>query len=523
MSKHYRWAAGLFILILAAAGWAQDNQRTMSLSLEDCIATTLKHNLGLAIQVLNPDYSRAGIKRAEEKFMPTFSLGYTRQSLTNVSYSFIDSSGGSVTTKTSNYTFSGTESLPFGGTLTLSATGYGTDSNQNYQTINPRYGTTLRFSFQQPLLRNFGYDISRYGILVARNSYSASEYQLKQTLLDTVFSVESAYWNLVYAIENLNVRKLSLQLAKDLLDQNQRSVEVGTMAPMEILSAQAEVATREADLIQAETQVKSAEDQLKVMMNMPEDEMKAIDTITPLDKPTVEEHRVELDEALATALQYRPDLMSSKLGIELQQLNLRYAKNQILPDLNLSAYYSGSGVSGTQIIYQDNNPILFPDPIGTIPGNFSGAIKDTLKFTYPSWSVGLTLNLPLSNFLSKANYIQTKINLQQAVMGLTNQQQQIFLEIRNDIRAVESNFKRIAAYKLARELAEQKLGAEQEKLRVGQSTNFMVLSYQRDLANARISELNSVVAYNVSLASLDHDLGSSLKNKNVTLSDYIKN
>jgi outer membrane protein TolC len=516
MKKHHCWAVGLLVLILAATGWAQDNKRTMSLSLEECIATTLKHNLGLAIQVLNPDVSRAGITRAEEKFMPTLSFSWNKQSSQQPSYSFLDAQG-NITSKTGSFTFlQAIQQVPFGGTFTLSLTGNKSATNRSFQTINPRFGTTLQFNFTQPLLRNFGYDISRYNILVARSSYSVSEYQLKQSLLDTIYSVEGAYWNLVYAIENLNVRKLSLQLAKDLLDQNQRSVEVGTMAPMEILSAQAEVATREADLIQAETQVKSAEDQIKVLMNMPEDEMRLVDTITPLDKPTVEEHKVELDEALATALQSRPDLMSSKLGIELQKLNVRYARNQILPDLNLSASYWSPGISGTPV---DPNTGL---PVGN-PQNIGESFKQSFSFKYPNWSLGLTLNIPTSNFFSRANYIQTKINLQQAVLGLNNQQQQIFLEIRNDIRSVEANFKRIAAYRVARELAEQKLAAEQEKFRVGQSTNFMVLSYQRDLANARISELNSVVAYNVSLASLDHDLGSSLKNKNVSLTDYIKN
>ena len=521
MKKRHLGAAGLIILILASGGLAQQNTKVLSLSLEDCIARTLKNNLGLAIQVLNPQLAEDSLALAKEKFLPTFSLSTNKQSSTSVSYSFIDASG-NIINKTNNYSLSATQYLPFGGTLSIAATGYETNSNQNFQTINPRFGTTLRFSFSQPLLRGFGYNVSRQSILIARNSVDTSDAQLKQSLMDTIYSVENGYWSLVYTIENLKVRQQSLGLARDLLEKNKQAVEVGTMAPLDILSAEAEVATREADLIQAETQVKSAEDQLKVLLNMPEDEQRAVSAIKPLDSPSFDERKMSLDEALATALDLRPDLASSKLGVELQKLNLSYTKNQLLPDLNLSAYYSGSGVSGTQILY-DGNPLLGAPIIGTIPGNFSGAIRDSLKFIYPNWSLGLTLNIPLSNILSRASYAQARVNLQQALLSLQNTQQQAVLEIKNSLRSVGSNFKRINAYKVARELAEQKLAAEEEKLKVGQSTNYTVLTYQRDLADARISELNSIVAYNVSLASLDHSLGVSLRNRSVKITDYIQN
>ncbi len=164
-------------------------------------------------------------------------------------------------------------------------TGYKTSTNRTGQTINPRYSTTLRFNFSQPLLKNFGSKMSRREILVAKNNLGVSDETLRKTLMDTVYSVESAYWNLVYSIENLEVRKQSLQLAKDLLEKNQRSVEVGTLAPMEVLSAQAEVATREADLIQAEVQIKSNEDQMKQLLRFTEAEDKAVTAIFPRTSP----------------------------------------------------------------------------------------------------------------------------------------------------------------------------------------------------------------------------------------------
>lgn len=525
MKKNHRWALGLFLLVLAAAGWAQDNPpRVMSLSLEDAIARTLKNNLGLAIQVLAPQQAEYSVAMAKEKFLPTVSLSYQKQSTNSPSVTSVDASGNLVQ-KTDNITFlQATQAVPFGGTFNLSMTGGKTDQNRTGVTINPSFNTSLRLSFTQPLLRNFGYNTSRYNIIVAQENLNISDYQLKQTLLDTIYSVENGYWNLVYSIENLNVRVLSVQLAKDLLDQNQRMVEIGTLAPIEILSAQAEVATREADLIQAQTQVKSAEDQLKVLINMPEAEARAVDSIKPLDSPSFEERKIGLDEALATALQLRPDLEATKINAHVQEIDLGYAKNQLLPDLNLSASYWSPGVSGTQLFYIGNPIFGIPDPDRPpIPGNFGQAFSNTMRFKNDNWTLGLTLSIPMSNLFSKANYYQAKVSLQQAILTLQNQQQQLFLQIKNDTRTVEANFKRITAYRIARELAEQKLTAEQEKFRVGQSTNYIVLTYQRDLANARISELNAIVAYNVSLAAMDHDLGVSLKNRNVRITDYIQN
>ncbi|MGZ7064890.1 MAG: TolC family protein, partial [Candidatus Aminicenantales bacterium] len=462
-----------------AAGWSQDNPpRVMSISLEDAIAKTLKNNLGLAIQILSPQEAEYSVALAREKFLPTVSLSYQKQNNNSPSVTYIDASGNLIQ-KTDNFTFiQATESVPFGGTFNLSMTGSKTDQNRTGVTINPSFNTTVRLSFTQPLLRNFGYNISRYNIIVAQKNLNISDYQLKQTLLDTIYSVENGYWNLVYSIENLNVRVLSLKLAQDLLDQNQRMVEIGTLAPIEILSAQAEVATREADLIQAQTQVKSAEDQLKVLINMPEDEARAVDSIKPLDSPSFEERKIGLDEALATALQLRPDLEATRINAEVQQIDLNYAKNQLLPDLNLSASYWSPGVSGTRIFYIGNPTDGILDPSRPpIPGGFGEAFSNAWRFKNNNWSVGLTLSIPMSNLFSKANYYMAKIGLQQAILTLQNQQQQLFLQIKNDTRTVEANFKRITAYRIARDLAEQKLAAEQEKFRVGQSTNYIVLTY----------------------------------------------
>ena len=508
----------ILALALAAPGFGQDAKGILSMSLDECIVKALKDNLGVAIQILGPEISSEGVTRAQEKYIPTMSLSARSSSTEAASYSYLDASE-SLIDKSQNFTFlNASQALVTGGTFSLDFTGYKTTTNRTGQTINPRYGTTLRFNFSQPLLRNFGFKMSRREILVAMNNLGVSEENLKRTLTDTVYNVESAYWNLVYSIENLDVRRQSLQLAKDLLEKNQRSVEVGTLAPMEVLSARAEVATREADLIQAETQIKSNEDQLKLLLNIVGEEDRNVTALLPKDKPTYVAKEVSLEEALATAIENRTDLEISRIGLKTENLNLSYAKNQNLPDLNLTASIYAPGIDGTRLIYDAGGP-LGGNVIGNIPGGIDGALKQTTNFQYPNWNLALTLSIPLANLFSKANLAQAKLNMRQATLELENQKEQVYLEIKNAVRSVEANYKRIVAYTTARELAEQKLAAEEEKRRVGMSTNYFVLQFQRDLANARISELNAIISYNVSLAALEKAMGTNLKSKNIKLSE----
>ncbi len=519
MKKKTRWILGILVVALALPGWSQETENVLKLSLDDCIIRTLKNNLSVAIQVLNPEISATSVDRAEERYIPSLSLDFSSRNTESASYSFLDAAGVAIVDSTNNFGLTANQTLPFGGTLGLTLSGYKTDSNRTGSTINPRYSSTLRINFNQPLLRNFGSKLSRREIIIAQNNMQMSEHQLKRTLMDMIYNVESAYWGLVYSLDNLEVRRQSLKLAQDLLEKNKRSVEIGTLAPMDILSAQAEVATREADLIQAETQVKSNEDQLKVLLNIPEEESRKIVALVPEGTPPSTEKTYDLDEALAIAIENRPDLEVTKIGLMNERLNLSYAKNQLLPDLNLSASYWSPGVSGTQILYE-GNPI-FGIVIGEIPGGIADSLKDTFNFKYTNWQLGLSMDIPLTSLLSRASYAQAKLNLKQAMLELENQQQQVVLEIKNALRTVEANYRRIIAYKVARELAEQKLAAEEEKLKVGLSTNYMVLTYQRDLANARISELNSIIAYNISLASLERSLGTSLKEKNIQLTEFL--
>lgn len=507
----------LLVLIFASISVSLAQQNQQSLSLEDCITKAMRNNLGVAVEVFNPEIADTSVLKAIEKFLPSLSFEYGIQRTKAPSFSWIDAAG-SVNTQYDNYSAQITQSLPTGGEFAVTLEGYKTESNRKFLTINPRYGSQLLFLFSQPLLKDFGFKISRKEIIVAKYNREISENQLITVLLDTVYNVEEAYWNLVFNVENLRVIKQSLKLAQDLLVKNKREVEVGTLAPIEILTAQAEVATREADILQAEALVRNSEDLLKTIINLDREGKAAEVNIVPSDSPVYEKKDVSLEESLMVAIEKRPDLASSRIDLKNKDIELTYAKNQLLPDLKFQAAYWSPGVSGTQILYLDDNP-LSDVVIGSIEGRSSAALTDVFGFKYNNWGVGFTLNIPINSFLTRADHARAQASLEQAMVGLKNKEQQIFLEIKNVVRAVQTDYKRVQAYKLARELAEKKLDAEEKKLKVGLTTNYVVLQHQRDLADAKSAELRAIIDYNLSLARLDKTLGTTLEKKNIKISE----
>ncbi|MDH5466787.1 MAG: TolC family protein [Candidatus Aminicenantes bacterium] len=515
MLKYKNALCFVFIFFLFAGLHAQEKK--ISLTLEECITKSMRNNLNVAVEVLNPELADISISLAREKFLPTLTFDYYLQDREEPSFSLIEVAG-SVQADYTDYIGRIRQLIPTGADFSISLYSYRRESNLRYQTYNPRYTSILSFDFTQPLLKNFGFKMSRREIIVAKNSMEISENQFKGILMDTVYEVESAYWSLVFSLEDLNAKKQSLEWARNFLAKNKREVEVGTLAPIEILSAESEVATREADILQAEAEVKNREDQLKTMINLASEEGGMDAEVMPVDKPDFTKKEVSLEEALEMALQNRPDLYGIRADINNKKINLTYAKNQLLPELNLIASYWSPGISGTELLYDPNDPL--GDPIGSLPGGAMDSFKDAFNFKFRNWSVRLTLNVPLNTMFSRAQQAQARTELDQSRLRFKNQEQQVILEVKNAVRAVETNYKRFQAYMAARKLAEKALEAEEKKLKVGLTTHYTVLQYQRDLANTISGELRAVIDYNLSLAQLDKVMGVSLKNKNIKFSIF---
>ena len=510
-----------FILVLILALFFRpslsEEEEVLSLSLEDCVVKTLKDNLRVAVEVYNPDLADASLTKAKEFFMPRFDLDLGNQRLENPSYWWLEQAD-TVVSKSTDYSVSLVQQIPTGGNLSLALTGNKYDTTQGFQLLNPRYGSTLRFNLTQPLLRDFGFKVSRREIIVAQNNLDISVTQFQSVLMDMIYKVQEAYWNLVYSIEDYKVKQQSLQLARDLLAKNKKEVEVGKLAPIEILNAQAVVASREADILQAEALIRRNEDVLKNLLNLSEEEEKSAIRIVPLDRPTFIRKEISLDEALKKALEKRPELKMKKKNIETNELNLNVAKNQMLPGLDFQFSYWSPGLSGDRIIYQDDNPFL--GAIRKEEGNPADSIRDAFKLLYDNWAVGLTLSIPLSNFTTRADYVRARMEVEKSQLELKDLEKQVFLEVKDAVRDIETNAKRFQAYRLARELAEQRLEAEVKKLNVGLTTNYFVLQYQEELAKVRSSELKSLLDYNLAWARLEKVIGTSLEKRELKISQF---
>jgi outer membrane protein TolC len=464
--------------------------------------------------MLTPKILEESVTLAGEKFFPSVSFTYNKQNTETASYSFLDASDFVKSAQNDNTTQL-SQALPTGGSFSASLYNYLTSTNRSFQTINPRVGSTLRLNFSQPLLKDFGSKISRREIIVAAYNRDISEENFNELLEGTIYDAESAYWNLVYSIENLEVRRQSLKLAQELLENNRAEIEAGTLPPIELLTAEAEVSLRQADILEAEALVRNNEELVKTITNVvvETEDVKNL-RVVPVDTPEVERTEIDFDEALVTAIQNRPDLRALRIDVDNRRFNVSYAKNQLLPDVRFQFSYWSPGISGTRILYEDDNP-LSGVIIGTIPGKRSDAMKDAFGFAYKNSSFGVTVSLPVSNVLSRAYYAQARTRLEQARLRIKNQEQQLTLELGNAVRAVDTNFQRTRAYGTARELAQRKLEAELEKFKVGLSTNYLVLQFQRDLANAQTLELRALIDYRISLANLDKVMGVGRERRSV--------
>ncbi|MGD1008780.1 MAG: TolC family protein [Candidatus Aminicenantales bacterium] len=512
---------GAMVLSLAILGLSSSGQESkeLPLTLEDSIVKALKNNLDVAAEVISPELAGATLSQAKQIYMPTLQFGFTGNRYEAPATWSLQNSGSYVQDYTDS-NVSLVQQIPFGGSLSAGMDYNWTRNNQLFQNYNPIYQSGLTFVLTQPLLRNFGWKVSRKQIIVAQNSLDISRSQFKTTLITTVYNVEAAYWNLVYSIENLKALRQSLDLGRDLLAKTKKEVEVGQKAPIEVLNAEASVARREADILQAEAMVRRSRDQLGVLLNLGADPEAKGRLVVPTDTPTLKPLQITFEEALQRAMARRPELEASRYAIDTKHLNFSVARNELLPQLDLKLTKGSPGVAGDQILYQDNNPFL--PPIGVIKGSATQAFHDTFAFLYNNWTVGLTLSIPFGDMVGRANYAYARLDLEQSQARLKSQEQQITLEVSDAVLTLETAAKSVDAYRVAREYAEKQLEAEMKKLNVGLSTNYFVLTYQDALSSARSLELKALVDYNVAMANIAKVTGTTLETRNITLSDYIK-
>ncbi len=504
----------LFILLLLfVLGMFAYGAGEKTLSLQECLVIALKNNIALGIKVVQVERQEGLLSQAKEKFLPalTFQLGKAK---TNTpSYSWIEAEG-AISAESRQISGQLTQALWLGGSFSLLVDTSQYESNQRFQTINPRYEGTVMFKLVQPLLRDMGNRISRKNIIIAGYNRNISANELKAAVLETVYRVEELYWNLVFAERNLEAKTQALRLAEDLLNKNRKMAEQGVIAEIEILSAEAEAASRRAEILEAGALLENSREELYSTINLGAENGGVGITILPGDDPRREERTVDAREALRQALANRPDYLNADIALKSKSLELGYAKNQLLPALNLNLQYWSPGLSGTQIVYRDNNP-LTGEVIGVIPGAVADALNNALDFSYKNWSLYLSLDVPLNSVFSRGAYRAARMERREAQLRRLDLERQIGLEVSTAVRTVASSFQRIQATRSARELAEKKLAAEEKRQAAGLSTSYMVLQYQRDFTQGLSTELRALCDYSLALARLDKISGTSLQARQI--------
>ncbi len=534
----------------------------LRLSLQDAISLALENNLDISVQRYTPWLSeldllraKAGLGTAAGSFDPritsTLSIQRASNPINNPILAGTTVALSAITSNTAQANMSLSQGFHTG-------TSYAITWNNNRQSttspgaiVNPSLQSTLIFGFSQPLLNGFGFVSNMRFLRIARNNKRIADLTFTNQLILTVSSVQNQYWDLVFAREDVKVKQRSVELAEKLYSDNKRQVEIGTLAPIEVVRAEAEVARTRQDLIVAQTFLLQQQTLLKNalsknIMDMTLQTVEIVPTDVITKPPPVE--AVPLADAVKEAYEKRPDIRQSQIDMESRNITIRATRNALLPTLNLNGQYSGTGLGGNSkstittptgtftstgipIVDANGVPVLVggvstfsgrADTTSTttiIHGGYGDALNRLRNFDFPTYGVSLNLTIPILNRAAQADNAQAILLQRQAETSLKRLQNSIVVEVRNAQIALEQNRARVEAAIKSRELAERTLDAEQKKYQLGASTIFFVIQAQRDLAAAQSAEVSALVALTKSKVDFEKALGRTLEVNNISIAD----
>ena len=473
---------------------------TRRLSMNDAVEMALEQNLTIQVERLNPQLQDLSIATVRAAWTPTLSTTFQNNDQQRPSSTQLD--GGAISTYTTAFSndIGISQLTKWGGNYNVSWNSSTQSTSNFFTSFNPSVRSTVNFNYSQPLLRNFKIDNARQQLLISTKNREISDVQLRETIVSTVRQVKNAYWQLSYAIASLAVQQQSLELAKESLRNNQVRVEVGTMAPIDIVEAQAEVARNEETVIVAESNIEEAEDGLRALIMDPVTPNFWEINLEPTDTPLLQTREIDIDAAVRNALSKRTDLSRVRKNLENVDVNIRYYKNQTLPDVNFQMNYSAQGVGGTKLT---RDSFFGGNVINSVTKGYGSVLGDVFTSDFPTWTFGFTVGYPIGTSTADVNLVRSRLQRRQTETQIKSTELQVAGEVRRVGREVNTNLKRVDATGSARQLAEQRLEAEQKKFAVGMSTSFLVFQAQRDLAQARNNELGAILDYNRAIVDFD--------------------
>ncbi|MEI9959763.1 MAG: TolC family protein [Limisphaerales bacterium] len=485
-------SAIVFAAFAAAAQTDTNAVAGRAMSLADCIQEAVEHNLDVQVERYEPQISLYNLNSAYGGYDPT--LNFSGQHDFNVSGGGFTSQQIAIpatTAKSDSFNTSLSGSLPTG--LQYSFNGNVSDRNFTaFTNLTESSGGSIGVSLTQPLLRNFWIDNTRLTIRVAKNRVHYSEQGLAQQLTTTILAVQNAYYELIFAQENVKVQQQALELAQTQLDQDKQRVQVGSLAPLDVQQDEAQVASSKANLISAQYALSVAQNTLKNLLTDTYSQWHDT-SIEPTATLAAQLQPFDLQDSWEKGMSKRPDLLQARLDVEQQGIQLKFAKNQLFPELDLIGSYGFNGTSR----------------------EYSGTFGQFNEGNQPFYSYGAQLSIPLSNARPRNQYKIAKATKEQILLRLKQLEQNVMVQIDNAVKQAQAAFQSADATRQARIYAEAALDAEQQKYAVGKSTTFTVLQLQNNLTAARSQEIRALADYNQALANLAAQEGTTLESNGI--------
>jgi outer membrane protein len=505
---------------VAAAAFAQTP--SLPLTLEEATRRTLERNTTLAVERENVEQAGFAILRARGAYdiLWNADLGW-QQHTDPVNSAFSGAPGGGLAPEIESVTASTSFSrlLPTGGTVSLFGSGDRTRTDSIFTILSPAYSTDIGVEVRQPLLRNLSIDPAREALRVAAADRSASQAHLTQVVADTIREVDASYWSLVAARRDVASISSSVALADKQLSETKSRVEAGTLGETEIAQPTAERERRKGDLALARQRAGEAANNLKrLVLGDPRDPSWPAE-IVPADDPEVATSTPDVEKAVQTAFVRRPEIAEAKARWARFEVQVEARKSDLKPRLDLVGAYERRGLAGRRnpnATGFSGDPVIVPPALEGTWGRSYGTIADN---EFPDASVGVSFSVPIGNRTARANLAIAKSALSQATLTVSGEEQQVQAEVRNAAFALESARQRIEAARAARAAAETQLYAEQERFAVGLSTNFLVLTRQNDLTNARVTETTALTDYRKAATEFARATGVLLEERRIQVDD----
>ena len=511
---------------LGRVGVDMADQRSMTV--REAVTLALENNKDIEVTRQNVRIAEFDLSAARGVFQPRLSglAAYEDSTVPNVSI-FTSNQ------KTRSSALVGNASISafvpqFGTRISGGVTNERIGTNNPISVLSPQYNASLGFTITQPLFRGRGFDEGRRQIEIAKRNLSLTDAQFRQRTIEIITNVHRAYWDLTFALRNLQVQRDAVRDAKQQMEHNRRLVEEGQLAPIDVVAAETQVANFEQAVYEALNSVTQAENTLKNLISPNKNDSIWNESVTPVDSVELRVPTTTLNDAITAALENRPELDLNKVQKDINQVDQRYFKDQTKPQIDLVAGYTSSGIGGSQ------NPSFQPvfdtpcqvDPTSPACQQQQAALaqltgqpyRGIFDNKYPTYTVGLQFNLPLfGDKTAKAQLGRSRVEGERLETQRQQLEQNIQVEVRNSLQAVRTAEARLRAAAISRENTVKQYESEQRKLDAGQSDIYTVLERQTALTVARSSELRAQTELNKAITDLHKATGNALKENDVTM------